>query len=195
MPAKAPPAARMLQGNSSGRTAKRSFTARVLNSTTPIGLPKTKPTKTASAKVASNVPETIGTPAFASAKSGIIAKATQGWRKISRRSIGDKASRAATLARRRSRRPVVSPLPAIAWRISNHAIKNGMQAIVADPAARRRHQPEDHPRERRIDTRRVERKPDAAADREVDRDAPNSKARDPRNDSESHADQRQRDPV
>ena len=69
---------------------------------TPRGLPTTRPTTTASATGSPKASAWIGTPAFAKAKIGMIAKLTQGWSAPTSRSRGESASRAASWTRRSS---------------------------------------------------------------------------------------------
>lgn len=78
IPARVLPAVKIRQGKSWGRLATRSFTARALSTTIPTGFPTTKPTKIAIARAESNLSGTNVTPAFASANSGMTAKAIHG---------------------------------------------------------------------------------------------------------------------
>ncbi|MCY1303813.1 hypothetical protein D9M70_535390 [compost metagenome] len=77
--------------------------------------------------------------------------------------------------------------PVLAWRIGNHAAKDGMQAIIANPTARGRHQPQDHACQRRMNARRVQRHPDTDADYEIKRGASDANPPDASHDSKAQA--------
>src|SRR3569623_459484 len=92
-----------------------------------------------------------------------------------------------------ARRLVVAPM--VTRRIGDHTVEYRMQTPVAHPASRRGHQSENHACKRRMDSRRIERQPDAAADGEIDGNAADAQPRDPGHDGKPETDQADRDPV
>jgi hypothetical protein len=92
IPVRKAPAATYGHDRPAPSVAKPERTASQLKAKTPIGLPSTKPTKTATETQCPKSAPSIVIPAFASAKIGMIAKPTQGWSMISSRSTGERDS-------------------------------------------------------------------------------------------------------
>lgn len=99
IPASHPAPATAAQPTPVGSRARPDRTARKLARTTPRGFPTKSPTATARATGSPKPVGSIRTPAFANAKSGMIAKAVQGWSACSRRVRGETASRATAWSR------------------------------------------------------------------------------------------------
>jgi hypothetical protein len=95
MPASSPPPATAVQPTPSGRRASPPRTAPQPNSTIPSGLPSTRPSATAIATGEPRSRASNGTPALASAKTGITPKLTHGCSVDSRYSSGETSSRVA----------------------------------------------------------------------------------------------------